>query len=200
MSEKDEVKKVTNSLFVLPIYERIIGDNSYFTKYSKHMELDGVGFLLKYDEEGQQNDPDWIRRHLQLREEGNILIEASDLEDAINIFHNEWVAAKIGGASETAKAMWINRNKPINELPPCDMYWIRVEYDDVICGDPEEFGYAGCVVSGFDPPGSGCVASRFYEKISATIVNHEWVEQVHPKVYTINGLEYKLISYRDLGE
>ncbi len=193
-----EVKRVTKSLFILPLYERVISDQGYWTNYTKCMELDGVGFFLKYNEPGQENDHDWIRRHAALRKECETTVEAKDLQSAINRFHNEWCGAKIGGEDEKAKAVWINRGKPILEIPPCRSYRLREQEGDVICGDPNEYGHAGCVFGQFDAPEGGCVGSRFYEAISKDIVDGHWIDKIQPETYMINEREYKLHSWRQI--
>lgn len=191
--------KVKTPLFKVPLWERVISDNGHFHKFTTCMELDGVGFLLHYDKEGQQFDHDWIRRHLVLRKNTWAIVEATDLQDAIHKIINEWEGCKIGGKTEESKALWINRELAILELPPCGSYWIREPQGNVTCGKPTECGGAGCIFDGFDPI-DDCPGDIFCKKISHEYdkEKREWVAKVNPNSVTIDGLDYKFITWRSI--
>lgn len=192
--------KPTGSLFKVPLLQRIIGRTGGFYKKEVCMELDGVGFFLHIEEEGQQYDKDWIRRHLVLRDRTYTLVEAEDLQGAIRRIINEWDGCKVGGESEESKALWINRKEPIKELPPCESYWLLEDRAEVMCGKPSKDPYcggAGCIFSGFDAP-EGCPGDVFCEKVGKDLINGHWVDKVKPNLVTVDGLEYQFITWRSL--
>jgi hypothetical protein len=164
------------------------------------MELDGVGFSLHHDSDGQQYDKEFIRRHGALRTETWTLVEAEDITGAIRKIKSEWYGCNIGGGAEKAKALWINRDKPIQELPQCPLYWVRENKGDVVCGKPNKNDqYCGCGFGGFDFA-EGCIGDKFCEKIGKEY-DHEketWVDKVPPNIITVDGLDYKFITWRSI--
>lgn len=197
---KDKVTKITKSLFKFPLQERVGGYIHDIGCRTEVMHVDKVGFTLYYTKKEQITDLDWIRKCLMMRRNTYALIEADCFEDAVHKFYNEWYGAKIGGDGEMEKAVWINREKTIYELPPCDMYRSRANQGDIICGNPDEWGYAGCIFCDFDAP-DDCPGDIFYEKIGSVYDDKtkKWVEPYQPELITVEGKEFKLLSYKTIG-
>ena len=127
------------------------------------LHIDNVGLFVYYDKE-EQLDPAYIRRHLIGRTDVRCLIEADNVEEAIKKFFNEYKGLLIGGEEEEARALWINREKEILELPFCAQMH-KNKKGRFICGEEEgengngEFGM--CMLEGYDAPDK-CVVAEFY--------------------------------------
>lgn len=155
---------ITKKLYKIPLHMREITVSNFGFK-GKCMKLDGVGFFIRYDKENEL-DPNFIRRHLAFRKGTFCIVEADTPEDAVKTFYEEWEGAKIGGQEEEAKALWIDRELEIEELPYCENLNIssRGEY---ICGTEEESGngeFGMCVLEQYDPP-DDCPIADYREKI-----------------------------------
>jgi hypothetical protein len=123
--------------------------------------LDGVGFLLVY-EENKKPAPDEMRGLRNLVSGEQCLIEANSPQEAIDKFFNEWEGASIG---EKRKARWINEELPILELPPCCQLRKDTE-GKFICGDEErEAGQGLCILEDncLDDSPDDCPLSSFYD-------------------------------------
>ena len=120
---------------------------------------------MLYDEESQK-DVHFIRRHLVCREHGKCFIEASSPKEAIEKFHTEYEGAKIGGKRREARALWINQEEYIFELPHCELLH-RNKEGEFICGNLSEEGegdqgeWGMCVLEGYGSP-KNCPISEFY--------------------------------------
>jgi len=114
--------------------------------------------MIEYDNEDELTVEN-IRKHCTLVGDSSCIVEAENIQEAIKKFHKNWDGANIGGEEETAKALWINRPKPVIELPYCQL--LRTSDDGrFICGEQvrgECYGERGmCVLEpSIDPPPSG---------------------------------------------
>ena len=160
------------ALYEIPLYERftIVGKPSAFKKI-KCLHIDEVGLFVHHDKK-EQLKPDVIRKHLILRKETYCSVEANSPEEAIKIFYAEWDGAKIGGDSPESKALWINKEEKILELPRCDRLRKNKE-GQFICGKLIENGilsgngeFGMCVLGGSDHPLKLCPMTPFREQIN----------------------------------
>ena len=74
------------TLFKIYVDERHIRISSAFISHSKFMDLDGIGFVLDYNEEQEKAGeitPEFIRRHLSMLKGTYCYIEAESFEEAI---------------------------------------------------------------------------------------------------------------------
>jgi len=153
--------EIEGRLFRLPLLERRVGDDGPFQKE----------FLVCAGETGKffrYSDPLKLDPWNVQRFKGGIIhntfciVEAPDVIAAIEIFHQEWDGAKVGGPGRTDKALWISEAQRIIAYPPC-RYIHRNPKGRYVCGRPEsddpneldcsgEFG--GCFLDGLDPPES----------------------------------------------
>lgn len=156
-------------LYQLPLFERVtdisipVGSGSKV----KCLHIDKVGIFVSYDDE-KKLKPRFIRRHLIGIEDTHCIVEANNPKEAIEIFFQEWEGAKVGGKGEKRKALRINREQPIFELPFCHLLRKNKE-DEFICGDPLESGlesgngeFGMCVLEGYDAP-EDCPIGKFSE-------------------------------------
>ncbi|MFA5714924.1 MAG: hypothetical protein WC998_04250 [Candidatus Paceibacterota bacterium] len=128
--------------------------------FSKNIfkEIDGIGLRIECDNEDELTVEN-IRRHGTLVGDSSCIVEAENIQEAIRKFYKNWDGADIGGKEETAKALWIDRPKPIIGLPYC--HFLRIsDTDRFICGEQvqgECYGERGmCVLEpDIDPPPSG---------------------------------------------
>ncbi|MBU6431421.1 MAG: hypothetical protein KGJ58_03775 [Patescibacteria group bacterium] len=166
-SKTKNEKEKDMSLFEIPCCERIINVGSIYrlSKKTETMHVDSVDFFLHYDEEWQKNDRNFIRSHLQQRVEGNAYIEAENVREAIKKFYDECEGAKIGGPGKSEKAIWINDEKFIHELPRCPkmrknkggQFVCSINEDDEDCDDDWN---RMCILENYEPP-SNCVIATF---------------------------------------
>ncbi|MBE3094255.1 MAG: hypothetical protein IMZ52_04430 [Actinobacteria bacterium] len=186
-------------LWKFPLLQRVIsldGGPGYIRCYNKEklMELDHVGFFLKYKKE-EDVKPEYIRRHIHFRESTWTLVDAPTVTQAINTFYNEWEGAKTGGSKEEQKALWIDRELNIIELPKCDQLNISKE-KHYICG-PEAFNGNGefgmCVLENYDAP-EGCAIDDYYD----FIYDLEKAKCLPVKKIIIRGKEYKFLTVKDV--
>ena len=166
-------------IYEIPIIKRIVNVTKNATRFPKKIEtmhIDAVGIFLCYDEESQK-DVNFIRKHLVYRESGRCYIEAINLKEAIKKFHTEYEGVRTGGKRRKARAMWINEEEYIFELPHCELLH-RNKEGEFICGNLSEEGegdqgeWGMCVLEGYNAPGN-CVISEFY---------HNWRQKSVPFV------------------
>lgn len=99
----------------------------------KYMELDGIGFMLEYNENNPEHlDPDFIRRHLHGVRHTFAWIEAESKEEAIKTFHKEWDGAKVGTRQ---KALIIEHPEKIKMIERCKIRH-RNKQGGFVCGLP----------------------------------------------------------------
>lgn len=155
-------------LYEIPLLKRIVNVTKNATPFPKKIEtihIGAVGIFLHYDEESQK-DVSFIRRHIPIRKSGNCIVEANSPREAIEKFHTEYEGAKIGGKRREARALWINNEEYIFELPHCELLHKNRE-EEFICGDLSEEGegnqgeWGMCVLEGYSAP-EDCIISEFY--------------------------------------
>lgn len=153
-------------LFEIPYYQRIVNvtKSDFFFKNVEIMHVDEVGIFLLYDIEKQKN-VNFIRRHLVERRRGKCYIKAGSIHRALKRFYIKHEGARVGGPRREAKALWINNDEFIYELPHC--YLMRKNRKrEFICGKPlkEDDGLQGeygmCVLEENEAP-PNCVISSF---------------------------------------
>jgi len=156
-------------LFQIPLMQRstILGSPGKFGKKVKCFHIDKVGLFIYYEDE-KQLDPNFIRKHLTFREHTYCIIEADTAKNAINIFYEKWEGAKIGGESVLEeKALWIDKDSEILELPNCERLH-KNKKGEFICGEQgieEDLGiWGGCTLEGYDAP-EDCPIHEFTDKI-----------------------------------
>ena len=155
-------------LYEIPIYRRVVNvsRNESFPKKEEILHVDAVGVFLLYNEENQK-DVSFIRKHLVGRVSGRCILEANNSKEAIKKFHTEYERARIGGKRRKAKAMWINEEEYIFELPHCELLH-RNNGGEFICGELSEEGegnqgeWGMCMLENYSAP-EDCLISEFYE-------------------------------------
>lgn len=186
-------------LWKFPLLQRVISLNGgpgymRFGAKERLMELDHVGFFLKYEKE-EDITPDFIRRHLTFREATWTLVDAPTITQAINTFYNEWQGAKTGGSNEEAKALWIDRELNIIEMPKCKLLNISKE-KRYICGLEASNGngeFGMCVLEGYDAP-DDCAISDYYN----IIYDLEQAKHLPVKTIIIRGRKYRYLLVNDV--
>ncbi len=181
-------------LWKFPLMQRIIAlDGSvgmYHFGKTKLMELDHVGFFLRYEKE-EDVTPDYIRRHLHWRERTWALVDAPNITQAINTFYNEWEGAKTGGNHEEAKALWIDREEEIIEIPYCNL--LNTSKDKrYICGEEAfngngEFGM--CILENYDAPDS-CAIGDYYN----LLYELEQAKCLPVKTIAVRGMKFRYVT------
>ena len=115
----------------------------------------------------KSKDVSFIRKHLVGRVSGSCILEANNSKEAIKKFHTEYEGARIGGKRRKAKAMWINEEEYIFELPHCELLH-RNNGGEFICGELSEEGegnqgeWGMCMLENYSAP-EDCLISEFYE-------------------------------------
>ena len=148
-------------LYKMQLKKRVTGDMNNSGVLMKIMEVQEWGMYV-YARRKEDFCESFVRRHLVGMYDEQCIIEADSPEEAIAKF-NALEGAMIGGEDRKAKALWINEDEPILELPPCQRRNIssRGQY---ICG--EEMGGNGngelgmCMLAGFDPS-HDCPVEKF---------------------------------------
>jgi len=161
----------------------------------KLMELDGVGFFYEYNKV-EELKPEYIRKHLQIRESTYAIVESPTVTQAINTFHNEWDAAKVGGIAEETKALWIDREHPIREIAKCELLR-KSKRGQFICGDEKNNGsgeFGMCILENYDRPDGYCGIGEYNDKIFYLDRN----KKLPIKTIIIKGKEYKYYTVRDI--
>jgi hypothetical protein len=141
----------------VPLMERFTQVSRMGSK-EKYIEVDGIGLSVRYDDE-KDLAPENIRKHLIGSRETFALIDASSMEEVIQIFNSEWDGAKIGTKS---KALRIANMNLITKYPSCAKRH-KIADGEYSCGDIEDDGSGCkqgtngmCVISGYDIPGPFC--------------------------------------------
>lgn len=179
-------------LYEIPLWERQI-KCSRFPAWTACLHVDEVGVYVYGDDD---NTPplttDFLRRCLTLRNPTRAFIEASTPEEAVQKFYQEYEGAQTGGEKPEAKALWINTEKPILELPNCDKLH-KNRREEFICGTPihnlprhklygdksvENNGEHGmCILEGYDNPSFHCPIKNYYHQLPLEIIRVR--EQTH---------------------
>jgi hypothetical protein len=163
----DKKKENAMLLFMIPLCERFTNLRKPPVAWgkSRYVSVDGFGMLVYYDEE-KDLTPENIRRYLIGLGKRRCYIDAGSLEEAVRKFHDEWEGAKVGGEGEERKALYIDKENAIIELPFCAKMG-RNKKGEFICGElvEEESGEWGmCVIEGYDPPEDCPILEVFYAR------------------------------------
>lgn len=181
-------------LWEIPLLQRVISVDGHFHAKIQVMELDHVGFFFKYNK-SEELKPDFIRRHIHWREGTKTYIDAPTVTQAINRFYDGWAGAKVGGKKEEQKALWVDRELTIYEMPHCTLL-NKSREGRYICG-PEtykngsgEFGM--CLIEGFDAP-SDCTIHDYNQ----IVYDLNQAKKLPEKTIIIRGKEYKYLTVKD---
>ncbi len=166
------------SLFKIPVWERYI-ETSHIRSTVVCLHIDAVGVFIYCGADTPSLTTDFIRRHLVGKRSFYAFIEAPSIGNAISQFYKDWEGAQIGGETDEAKALWINTEKSIIQLPAC-IKRFKNKNDEFTCGmpihdikdhpdrDDYHFNNNGedgmCVLEGFDAP-EDCPVERYYDKL-----------------------------------
>jgi len=155
-------------LFEIPIRRRVVNvarNATCFYRKVEIMHVDEMGIYLCFNEETEQ-DVSFIRRHLVGVEGGKCIIEAGSPHRAIKRFYIKYEGARIGGQQRKAKALWIDEERYIFQLPHCELLH-RNRSGEFICGRPSKEGdgnqgeWGMCVLEGYNSSES-CPISEFH--------------------------------------
>jgi hypothetical protein len=143
-------------LYQLPVYYRFIRIGGCHKRSSLKVEcrsVNGVGVVVYYEHK-RQLDTELIKESRFKIKETIYTVEAEKCSSAVCRFLSENRGALIGGEEFNKKALWINNDKPILELPLCP--FMRKNKDEkFICGEQVEFGYSGefgmCIIENYKP-------------------------------------------------
>jgi len=202
-------------LWHIPLDEYFIRTGE-FPMRSKFMELDGIGFLLEYDNNNPKKfDPDFIRHHLQGMRSSSTLIEAETIERAIEKFYMEYEGANIGTKRRALRISDVTR---ITAVVWCERRH-KNRIGEYICGEPvadnpEEWvtdedkeslsGTCGmCFLEGYDVP-EYCPSLKV-DEIDEEILDNlsgnlkHFIEKGKSKDYTISTVT-KLLEKAKFGD
>ena len=181
----------------MPIYEvplrrrfvNVARNTSCSYEKEEIMHVDEVGIFLLYYEESQK-EVSFIRKHLVGVGGGKCFIEAGSAHKAIKRFSIKYDGARIGGQQRKAKALWINEDEYIYELPQCELLH-RNKAGEFICGrlskegDGNQGEWGMCVLEGYSSP-ENCPISEFY---------HNWQQKSVPFVMVDGFKVVESLSY-----
>lgn len=106
-------------VFEIPTIERYIFiGNKTEQKEIMYIDVDGIGMTIHYDNKEQLNYISLDECIPTLREV-SFIVEAVCCKDAVWEFITTSKGVKTGGEFPESRAIWINRNKAILELPYC---------------------------------------------------------------------------------
>ncbi|HRY60030.1 MAG TPA: hypothetical protein P5096_01475 [Patescibacteria group bacterium] len=181
-----ENKKITGKLFRIPFEKRftLIDDRSHSVMIETAMKVDDIGIIVRHHKTHAITDDD-VRRHLREHQDKYCIIEAGNVSAAIAEFYTKWYGANIGGEGEKRKALWINREKPIVELPYCERMWEN-KNGEFTCGEPDEENYGEfgmCLLEGYESLGETCPLNNF--RLSSGHGKTEIIE--------ISGVPFKVV-------
>jgi len=182
-------------LWNIPLFQRVIKTDASFCAKVKVMELDGVGFVYRYNNK-KELDPAFIRRIIHWREGTKCLVEAETVTQAINQFFAEWEGANVGGNKrEEQKALWIDREQEIYEIPLCPTL-AKNRRGEYTCGPPKANGngeFGMCVVMDYDAP-EDCAIARYWDNVRSL----DKVGRLPVRTIIIRGREYKYVMAKDI--
>jgi len=180
-----KAKKIAGRLFKIPLLRRTISINGAdeYEVVPELMEVDGFGAFVCF-KPGEEILLEKLRIGDASVSETDCIVVAVNVFGAIAKVCALWDGMNVGGLGEKNKALWINRDKPIKELPSCEKMWIN-EKSQFTCGEPQEEGggeYGMCALEdGYDCPEYGdCPLKRF---------RHE----DHAETIEIAGVLFKVI-------
>lgn len=188
-------------LFRIPLWERFtecgnpgsIMFGQFFTWRAGRLadgSLRRTGLVVRYSTQKPPTRRE-LRRYLTGKRETHCIVEADTPEDAVKQFLDEWEGAKIGDPQDrTLRALWINRKKPILELPPCELL-NRNQQGEFICGEELEDGQGeggGTVLDQYDD--EECPMYKFL---------HLGQGQIPRRRIRVRGTTYQLASWRRAG-
>lgn len=153
-------------IYQIPVYERYTQFGSFFLK-RKCLKVDAIGLFVYYSRAEEIADPTIIRGRLIFRRKSQCLIEARNLQDAIERFYDEIEGTSMDVFVPQENALWLDTDGIIQELPNCKRLH-KSERDQYICGRLLEDGdgngeYSMCVLEGYDYP-DDCPMQEFREQ------------------------------------
>lgn len=174
------------SLFEIPLYQRLI-KTCHFPTIERCLHIDEVGVYVRCSSDDPPLTTDYLRHFLTLREKTKAYIWAKDAKEAIQKLYDEWEGARVGGENPEAKALWINREEPISELPHCDKLHMN-RREEFVCGRPihsiedhpdqhdEHWNnngeYGMCYLQGYSSP-EDCPIAEFYRNYPVETIRAE---------------------------
>ena len=125
--------------------------------------IDGFGLQVRYDSETPPSDLE-VKRCLTGVSAEEYFVAADNLQKAIEKVHS-WKAWNTGDGQEENRALRIDLERPIVELPFCEHMHLNSD-GDFICGepckeDPPNGKHGMCILERYDPP-SFCPVHPFF--------------------------------------
>lgn len=178
-------------IYKIPVIERqAFGDfTRQNAKYTKYINVDDIGLRFFYNDNEKNPIKQFEKKHIALsKEEMFFLILADNVERAITVFYSFWEGARVGGDKPTQKALQINKDKPVLELPLCSLM-SKNEKNQFVCGPISPKYESGLCLSEedendgaiFDGKVNDCPVKIFYESIklekkmgSLNIIKTSW--------------------------
>lgn len=140
----------------------------------KYLSVNGLGVCITYDDENQLREEDLSKRICH-KTKARCFVEADDPIGSIEKFYKEYEGARIGGKEEKAKAIRIDYESFILELPDCPSLIRLIRKDnEYYCGyeDNQKISKL-CVIEEDTAPRMKCLISSFYERLKS--FKSDWV-------------------------
>lgn len=170
-------------IYRIPVCRRILISNRALSNISLRL-VDGIGLYVEYEED-EPTDQE-IRSSLIGGQSSFVYLEANSFTGAINKFFQDFKGPRTGGRTYESRAIWINTQKPILELPDCERMH-KNKKEEFICGQLEEEGeygeYGLCMLEGYDQE-ENCPLISFFDQY------HDVENLVKPEVF---GRKYKIV-------
>jgi hypothetical protein len=131
------------------------------------MRVDEIGAYVHYKNKSDLKINN-LRRFLSFRQNEKIHIRADNPVHFFNKFCEEYPGSRIGGPTPEGKAIWIEEDKPIIELPDCPHLFETEE--GFRCGDESyTFGPTRCYLEDnfVEPYENMCVPYKEYNRVYA---------------------------------
>lgn len=152
-------------IFKLPVTWRHFDLDLYGTSELRAV-INGLGLCIKYNNSKHKNDEEVKKASIEaslttligISHHNNIYIEATSVNDALEIFYTQWHGASFFGFNDTKNALWISPEDAVVELPFCNLMDTNLVTNRFICSESEEDknsiidSYSGCIIDGYDPP------------------------------------------------
>lgn len=179
-------KPLVGSLFRISAIKRktIIGNPAHADNLTV-MVVDNVGIFVAYNSDIEVT-PEDVRRHQRIGFEVYCIIQAENVSEAIAKFYAEQIGANVGGPGEEYKALRIDRDKPIVELPFCEKIGVT-KNGKFTCGEPmgEDKLYDTCIID-------RSIGSEIDEDCPMDNLYDDHDEET-PTEVEVNGLKFKVI-------
>lgn len=137
----------------------------------KYSPVEGFGVCIVYDTENQLREED-LSKGICHKTKAKCFVEADDPSGSIEKFYKEYEGARVGGKEEKAKAIYIDYESFILELPDC-LSLIKKD-NEYYCGDEVNQKISKlCVIEENTAPRTKCLISSFYERLKS--FKSDWI-------------------------